>query len=601
MTAPVPEARGDKPRILIVDDEPVIRGLLRRVLERGGDYELVEAVDGVAAQQALAGGGFDVVVTDLIMPRLDGIGLIRWAKDHAPGASWIILTGRGTLDDAVEAIRLGAFDFITKPLPSPDVLAVTIRNALRQRQLEADRTRLLADVEDRNVRLGGQVRQLQEACRMLGEQAQMLDDDLRRAELIQRALLPPEPPEMGDFSAAALYRASRNVGGDLYDVLRVNDRYVIAYVADAAGHGVSAAMLAVLFKHRLHMTDEKTLAPTPPAEVLRRVNGSLVEECRGPGLFVTVGYCVIDTETRELTVASAGHPPLLLTRDGGEVEMIYHTGPALGISPDAEYGQKHFTLDPADRLLLYSDGLLESDEDAEPLTPRLIARTMARDDLPGGELLATLLEMLGQRRQGPQEDDITMLLLTASPAPSAVDNGQRVRTTIGGMEYGRKAEVLVGSNGHSTAVSITGRANWSYGAAFHDFCQVEIDAGHALVMDLSGCDYLDSTFLGTIQEVVDESEQAGVPLSIQGTLPGVSNLFEELGMERVLRHVTDQPQPLPGKMDPLTAPPPDDRTETHRVLLAHETLAALNESNRLKFAELIDTLHKEMMPKTTPS
>ena len=383
-------------RILIVDDERAIRELVVDVLS-GEGYELLEADDGPAAQAVLAATPVDVVITDLRMPQMTGLGLMQWAQDKHPGSAWIILSGRGTFDDAVRAVQLGAFDFICKPMDVAESLPVAVRNALRQRRLAAERRRLHRDLADRNEQLARQVDQLQEACALLCEQAETIAQDLRRAELIQRALLPYVPPEMGAFSVDAVYRPSHNVGGDLYEVVRVNDRHVIAYVADAAGHGVAAAMLAVLFKNRIGTLDDDR-TPRAPAEVLASVNGALLAECGAPGLFITAAYFLLDMDTRQAVVASAGHTPMVLHRAGGGVEMIYHTGPALGLAPEARFAQKRFRFEPGDRLLLYTDGLYDAPEQSEALSAERIAG-IVRDRPPGDgpALLARLLAAAADR------------------------------------------------------------------------------------------------------------------------------------------------------------------------------------------------------------
>ena len=164
-------------------------------------------------------------------------------------------------------------------------------------------------------------------------------------------------PSLGGFHVETLYRPGCHVGGDLYDVSAVDDRHAALLVADACGHGVSAAMLSVLFKQRLRLRDETTGELIRPARALAEVNVALAESAV-PGMFVTVAYCLLDTETGDVTVASAGHPPVLWAREGGAVEAIERTGPALGVDREARYRETRIRLDRGDRLLLFSDGVL---------------------------------------------------------------------------------------------------------------------------------------------------------------------------------------------------------------------------------------------------
>ena len=585
-----------RPQVLIVDDDPTIRMLLSAVLRREDRYELLEAPDGSAARAILQQRPFDVVITDLVMPGLDGLSLLRWAQQNCTGPTWIILSGRATFDDAIEAIRLGAFDFVTKPLTVLDRIVVAVRNAVRQRELRAEHERLDAELHQRNAQLDEQVTHLKDACRMLCDQAEIIGEDLRRAELIQRAMLPRDLPETPGFAVDALYRPSRKVGGDLYDVIRVGPGHLVAYVADAAGSGVSAAMLAVLFKHRLQLTDAETARPIEPTEVLRRVNRALVEECPHPELFVTAIFCLLDLETGDLRIASGGHPPGLLHRSDGRIEMILHGGPALGIEKEATFAQTATELRVGDRLLLYTDGLLDGAPQPDRLTGDHLTKVLADGETTGELLLHTLLDMSADRRGGTlQEDDITMLLLSAAERPSTVDNGApELSPTFGPLIPPGDGEVLIGRTDLHTAVSIRGRATWSYCPSFHDACMGELKERRPLTLDFSQCRYLDSTFLGTVQEVVDRAKELGTVIRLQGVGAEVQHLFGEVGMDRVIARFAADTLPMPSQMAPLWTGVQDQERDRTRVLRAHEVLAALNDRNRADFHRLIEGIRTEL-------
>ena len=120
--------------ILIVDDEPGQRQLLRAALER--DYQVVAAADGTEATQLMESRAFDLVITDQQMPGMDGIELIRWTREHAPETPVIVLTAYGTVQTAVEAIKLGAHDYLNKPLQSPEELRLTVGRVLHHKTLQ---------------------------------------------------------------------------------------------------------------------------------------------------------------------------------------------------------------------------------------------------------------------------------------------------------------------------------------------------------------------------------------------------------------------------------------------------------------------------------
>ncbi len=586
-----------KPLILIVDDEDPIRRLLAKYLSLKDEFELLQASNGVEAKGILGEHDVDIVITDLLMPKMGGLALMKWGQENRPGSSWIILSGRGTFEDAISAVRLGAFDFISKPLANMDLLGISLRNVLRQRELDADRRRLNKDLENRNQRLANQVTQLKEACRVLCRQAEIIETDLHRAELIQRALLPTTAPDVDSFSVDAVYRPSLSVGGDLYDIAPLDDTHIVAYIADAAGHGVSAAMLAVLFKHRLPMMTHD-YRPNSPAVALAAVNQAILEECSAPGLFVTAAYCLLDIRAGEMVIASAGHPPLILCHSDGTTEMVYHTGPALGLTKSAKFAQKRLPFQYGDRLLLYTDGLFEAAQTVQAMNSDDIARSLSNggSDASGQEALHHLLDLAGERRlQAHQEDDITMLMLQAQKLPSSLDNGTPQPAPAASASLGAPtANILFGIVARSAAISIAGQANWTYCPAFRDACVSQLEAGNMLTVDMSLCLHLDSTFLGTIQELVDLADERGVSLRIQGLLPIVRRLFEELGMDRVIEHVSEAMLPLPGHMETINASDEIDRRVRYQVLQAHKTLATLSEANREEFVRLIEGLQNEL-------
>ena len=115
-------------RVLIVDDEEGMRNYLSVVLRKAG-IDTAEAVDGLAAAELLAKETFDVVLEDLKMPRLDGLGLLRRIRDEHPETAVVVMTAFSTWETAVEAMRLGAFNYIRKPFDNEEIRAIVKRAA----------------------------------------------------------------------------------------------------------------------------------------------------------------------------------------------------------------------------------------------------------------------------------------------------------------------------------------------------------------------------------------------------------------------------------------------------------------------------------------
>lgn len=127
-------------RVLIVDDEAAIRNFLVRVLQLDG-YEVTAACDGREALEKLESAAFDVLLTDIKMDRLDGVELLRVAKEHYPDLAVILLTGHATVLSAIAALRQGAHDYLLKPAKNEDILS-TIAAALQSRARQQRRDRL---------------------------------------------------------------------------------------------------------------------------------------------------------------------------------------------------------------------------------------------------------------------------------------------------------------------------------------------------------------------------------------------------------------------------------------------------------------------------
>lgn len=580
--------------LLVVDDDPDFRQLLIRVLGHGNPGRIDQASSAEQARGLLLQRPYDLVISDLSMPGEGGLGLMQWSQEQCPGPAWIVLTGHGTMDAAVKALQLGAFDFLEKPLRGVEPLRNSVRNALAHQQLTAERERLHTALEERNQQLREHVTELERAVRLVRTQAEDIRADLHRAGIIQRALLPQSAPRLGRFHVQALYRPSHAVGGDLYDVVQIDERHSVLLIADAAGHGLSAALLAVLFRSQLALVAPDSREPLSPRLALGAANRALCEGFPARGLFLTAAYCLLDTESGRALVASAGHPPLLLIRQNGDTERIFHTGPALGLHPEADYAQQQVLLEPGDRLLFYSDGLYGCLPGAADSTGEEIAAAF-RGERP--EALERLIGSSGAFRSADDEapeDDVTLLLLSAAPGPSRLDNGAP-QSWPGPAEPARRSapDILVGSDSRGTALCIQGRANWTRSAAFHAECVAALEGGRPVVIDLTLCQHLDSTFLGILHELSERADDSDWELRLQGVSTRLEGLFEELGMERVLERVLPRMLPLPTRMQ-VVAREVDSKSQGTLTLRVHESLAALGDRNRQEFDPLLELLRAEV-------
>ncbi len=241
----------------------------------------------------------------------------------------------------------------------------------------------------------------------------VLREELEIAKTIQLAILPAEMPRIPGLEVATRYLSSSEVAGDFYDFLLTRDRCVGILIADVSGHGVPAALLASMVKVAIgtqahHAAD--------PAEVLSGLNRMLYGKLHEQ--FVTASYLFLDVPAGRALYSSAGHPALVLWRGKeGKISEYDETGLILGISPETQYSNTGFSLEPGDRLLLYTDGIPEAMNKHDELFGRDRLKQCVKDDagLPADRFCDSPLEKLqawaGTARGGAHADDVTMVVV----------------------------------------------------------------------------------------------------------------------------------------------------------------------------------------------
>jgi sigma-B regulation protein RsbU (phosphoserine phosphatase) len=154
-----------------------------------------------------------------------------------------------------------------------------------------------------------------------------------------------------------LFRPADWVSGDIYDIKRLDEKHIGFYIADAVGHSMPAALLTMFIKQAIVMrrTDGNDYQIFTPLEVIASLNARMCDQCLSGCFFATVCYCLLDTETLELTFVRGGHPYPILIRDGKPMQLE-STGGLIGVFEDTEFRQETVQLQHGDKLLLYSDG-----------------------------------------------------------------------------------------------------------------------------------------------------------------------------------------------------------------------------------------------------
>jgi serine phosphatase RsbU (regulator of sigma subunit) len=373
-----------QPTVLVADDQPDVIAALRLLLRTAG-FEARGASSVADVRAQVAARDFDAVLMDLNYARdttsgAEGLALISDLHDTQPHLPLIAMTGWANLETAVEAMRRGARGYIPKPWNNEALLQV-----------------LRAEIG----------------------QARADHGQWREAQAIHRALLPAVLPDVAGCRLAWRCEPASGFGGDYYDAFVLGPNRLAVCIADVCGKGLPAALLVSSLQAtiRAFVTDEAA-----PHDAVTRINRAL---CRqgAHGRFVTLFVAVIDALTGEIRFCNAGHNPPMLARAGG-VSRLETGGSVVGVFDDAPYESGRTTGEPGDRLLLFTDGLVEAGVSAsrEFGDDRLV-RTLARHrHLDANDLMEHVFAGVHEWAGPRLDDDATALALAFTNERAATDS-----------------------------------------------------------------------------------------------------------------------------------------------------------------------------------
>ena len=387
--------------LLIIDDDDVVRASLAAYLDDSG-FRVLQAANGPQGMEIFESEQPDLVICDLRMPQMDGLELIRLISERQLDLPVIVVSGAGVMSDAVEALRLGAADYLIKPLEDLAMLEHAVHRAL-------DRSRLR--LENRRYR-----EQLETANRDLQASLHLLQEDQDAGRQVQMNMLPVTPWSVDDFDFAHQIIPSLYLSGDFVDYFRVDDRRIGFYLADVSGHGASSAFVTVLLKFmtiRLLYESRRggTLREFKPSEVLDHINRGLIN-CK-LGKHVTMLGGVIDQEHDVLHYSIGGHLPMPVLYTGDGARYLEGRGLPVGLFVEATYQNFELKLPETFSLTLLSDGILdllpgETLKEKESALPGLVT--------DAGGTLDGLRRVLGLADLADMPDDIALLVLSRNLA-----------------------------------------------------------------------------------------------------------------------------------------------------------------------------------------
>lgn len=400
--------------VLIADDDPMSRNLLRFQLEQWG-HTVLAAENGSQAWELFQAHDCELVITDWLMPGLTGIELLQRirAANREQYTYVVLLTSISERQAMLTGMAIGADDFLTKPV-EPDELRARLQPSLRITDLER--------------RLAERHRELEKRNKQLSLTNARMKRDLDAASKIQRAFLPHQGLDLPDVKFAWNYTPCTELAGDMLNVLPLDDEHIAVYVLDVSGHGVQAALLAVAASRYLSRHQEPSSVLwqrcdgssdyrlLPPAAVAGRLNENLTAQDLREQYFTLI-YGILNSRTGEFRYTVAGHPPAALISAAGEVTFLPGDGLPIGIT-ETDFDEHLVVLKPGDRLVLYSDGLVENMNDALDLfgNARLLETLQSTLRQPLDAMLSNLVQTAeAWRGDRPADDDLSLLTLEFAP------------------------------------------------------------------------------------------------------------------------------------------------------------------------------------------
>lgn len=335
-----------KSRLLVIDDEAMVRESMVAYLEDSG-YQVVAVDSGQAGLEVLEQQDIDLILCDLRMPNLDGLEVLKQVKQRNQQTPFIVVSGAGVMDDVVQALRLGASDYLVKPIIDMVVLEHSV-----QRNLD------LVDLASQNKNYRDH---LESVNRELRTSLDELRSDQQAGRKVQMKML-PDPIQDETLHFSHIIKPSLMLSGDFLDYFPLDDKHYGFYIADVSGHGASSAFVTVLLKNLTYRLKRNLKRGSSddlfhPVKVLERINQELLDtEC---GKHLTIVYCVLNIDTLQLNYSIGAHFPMPILFSDGKAQYLEGKGMPVGLFRDAQYNSYQLQLPEKFNLTMFSDGILE--------------------------------------------------------------------------------------------------------------------------------------------------------------------------------------------------------------------------------------------------
>lgn len=383
--------------LLIVDDEKAVRESIAAYFEDSG-YNVREASNGALGLEIFEQENPDLVICDLRMPGMDGLVLLKKIMQASDETPVIVVSGAGVMTDVVEALRLGASDYLMKPVVDLSVLEHTVERALERSNLMKENTRYREELEQRNTELQDHVNRLKL--------------DLQAGRAVQERLLPRFELEQNGYHVKHNMVPSTYLSGDLVDYFEIGPDQFIFYIADVSGHGASSALITLLIKtqidrYRDELENNTSDIVLNPAQVLRQISLDLLKTQTNK--HATMFYGVIDTSIHRMEYSMAAHFPAPILCFDNKCKSIEPESLAVGLFDDANYSTHQLDLAGFKHLTLLSDGIFELMQ--EPTLAEKEQRLLELVTRPNHTMHDFLDQLRKEGLTNGAPDDITVLTI----------------------------------------------------------------------------------------------------------------------------------------------------------------------------------------------
>lgn len=335
-------------KILVVDDG-LERKLISNIVKKYG-YVVIEAQNGEECLDLAPQIMPDLILLDIQMPKLDGYEVYSLlAQDpRTTDIPVIFLTGMTDAEDKVKGLEMGAVDYITKPFDPGEVLA-RVRTHIKIHTL---------------------TKELMQTNKELVEKQRQLDEDLKAAALIQQSLLPHKIINLKNIDLAWLFNPCDHMGGDIFNIINIDNKIVAFYMIDVSGHGVPSALVTVSITQMLqqklgfHSDHQHSMCHNnllKPSALLRILDREYPIERFDK--YFTMAYLVLDKDSGLLTYSIAGHPPPVLIGVNGEIELLQEGGTIIGLGGVVPFEEGRKQLKRGDKVIIYTDGVIEGENE----------------------------------------------------------------------------------------------------------------------------------------------------------------------------------------------------------------------------------------------